>query len=63
VSYELYIYNNFGGLLFFSDDPSNSWDGSFNGKIVQSGNYLYQISLNYGDSVIYEDIGTVLLLH
>ena len=63
LSYQLSVYDDFGKLLFVSDDPSNSWDGSFNGEIVQTGSYLYQVSLNYADNVIYEDIGTVLLLH
>ncbi len=46
-SYELSIYNRWGELLFFSNDPDAIWDGTYNGKVVPNGTYIYK--------VVYED--------
>jgi gliding motility-associated-like protein len=35
------IYNRWGQLLFESYDQSESWDGTYNGKVMQDGIYAY----------------------
>lgn len=43
-SFHLQIYNRWGELIFESYDRDFGWDGTFNGKIVQSGSYTWTIS-------------------
>lgn len=45
--YLLQIYNRWGQLLFESRDVDQGWDGSYKGKLVQPGVYVYL--LNYED--------------
>jgi gliding motility-associated-like protein len=40
----LFIQNN-----FFPDDPAHGWDGSFNGRVVNPGVYLYMAEIEYLD--------------
>ena len=40
------IYNRHGKLLKFLPSTSSSWDGAFNGKLLSSGSYWYEIVLN-----------------
>jgi len=41
--WEMRIYNRWGQVLFESYDPELSWDGTYNGKMVQDGTYGYTI--------------------
>lgn len=49
--YSLYIYDRWGELLFESHDASIGWDGTYGGKIVQDGTYVWKIDfkLKYTD--------------
>lgn len=40
--WELKVYNRWGELVFFSNDPKIGWDGTYNGQLVQSGLYVYR---------------------
>ena len=42
-SAEITIYNRWGDLVFNSDDPEFSWDGTFNGKQVADGVYFVTV--------------------
>lgn len=62
VNFELEIYNRWGFLLWSTTDISAQWDGTYNGKPVPQGAYVYKWFLEdiYGD---YENgIGTVSLV-
>ena len=39
-SFELSIYNKWGKLVFYTNELSKSWDGSFNGELLPSDNYI-----------------------
>lgn len=39
--FELLIYNRWGEIIWESHDPSVSWDGTYNNKIVPSGAYSW----------------------
>ncbi len=41
MKYNFEIYNRWGELLFTTEDPNAAWDGTFNGKPVQEGVYVY----------------------
>ena len=47
--YELLIYNRWGALVFATQNRNTAWDGSYEGKPVPEGLYVYQIKFNYTD--------------
>lgn len=42
-SYELKIYNRWGEMIYESNDKNIGWDGTYNGKVVQEGQYTWTI--------------------
>ena len=40
------IYNRHGKLLKFLPNNTSAWDGTFNGELLSSGSYWYEIVLN-----------------
>ncbi|MBX2947663.1 MAG: gliding motility-associated C-terminal domain-containing protein [Crocinitomicaceae bacterium] len=42
-SIDFTIYNRWGEAVFHSKDPSQCWDGTFRGKPVQTGVYVYKL--------------------
>ena len=47
--YEFRIFDRWGNLVFESNDPEKSWDGSFRGEILPQGVFLYHLFLEYKD--------------
>ena len=47
--FHLTVYNRWGELVFESYDENGSWDGTYNGKLVQDGTYTWK--LTYFDSI------------
>jgi gliding motility-associated-like protein len=45
LNWNLKIMNRWGEVIFESNDAKVGWDGSYNGRLMQDGNYLYE--LNY----------------
>lgn len=41
--YQLLIFNRWGEVLFESNDAEFGWDGTYGGKIVQDGTYVWKI--------------------
>ena len=41
TSYSMYIYDRWGELLFVSNDRDLTWDGSYKGRQVEIGTYIY----------------------
>lgn len=39
--YRLLIYNRWGELVFYSDNPQQKWDGTYKGQPAQQGVYTY----------------------
>jgi gliding motility-associated-like protein len=44
-SLEFIIFNRWGEIIFESNDDINCWDGSYNGKVVQDGTYIWSVRL------------------
>jgi len=63
-SYKLSIYDRWGGLLFYSEDPFESWSGVGANGLVQDGMYVYKLEiLNYClDNPTYVKFGHVVVL-
>lgn len=41
--FKLFIYNRWGELIYFANEYEASWDGAYNGKLVEDGVYLWKI--------------------
>lgn len=41
TEYAMYIYDRWGEIIFTSNDKDFKWDGTFKGKQVQQGTYIY----------------------
>lgn len=53
ISFECHIFNRWGVKLASLSDPSQGWDGKYNGKIVPSGVYYYVIKATGSDGKQY----------
>jgi large repetitive protein len=40
-SYELRVFNEWGNQIFYSNDQSDKWDGTYKGKEQPAGTYIY----------------------
>jgi len=62
-AYSLIIYNHWGEKIFQTNDPNNSWDGTYLGERCQDDVYLYIVQCNLGrDKRMYRKYGNVMLL-
>ena len=60
--FNLQIYSKWGQLIFRSDDVTKKWDGTFNGKKMPNGSYVWMLNYtNIRGRKFYEQ-GTVMLI-
>jgi len=59
---ELKVYNNWGNLIFESDDPEIGWDGNWKNKLMPVGDYVYTVSATTIDGKTYEFTGSVSII-
>lgn len=45
TNYNLMIFNRWGEMIFESNDPTIGWDGTYNGRIVETGTYVWKASM------------------
>ena len=43
--FNLKIYNRWGEVIWESNDPFIGWDGTYNGKLVQAGQYVWKATM------------------
>ena len=43
-SFNLFVYNQWGEQIFYSKNPENRWNGTFEGKNCPNGSYLFHIT-------------------
>lgn len=46
---EMYIYNRYGQRVFSSANVNKTWDGTYNGRVVDAGTYFYYIRILCGN--------------
>jgi gliding motility-associated-like protein len=46
--YQLLVFDRWGQLIFKSTNPNDGWDGTYNGKPCQAGNYSYLVQYREG---------------
>ncbi len=56
------VYDRWGQLLFNTTDPSQGWDGKYNGNVMDAGVYLYIINVGQPDGSQKTYRGDVTLL-
>lgn len=62
VEFEMWVYNRWGNQLFHTKDPSEGWDGRYNGSTVPTGAYYYVIKAVGTDGEKYHRKGAVNVL-
>ncbi len=61
-SFSMLIYNRWGELMYQSGDIDVGWDGTYKGKLVPSGVYIYRVEATSYKNVGYEKTGNVNVL-
>jgi len=61
-SYQMVIYDRWGGQIFESNAIENGWDGAKAGRPLPQGVYLYHIKLVQSGGQVIEKKGSVLLV-
>ena len=61
-NYELTIYNRWGEKVFDSNNPAESWDGTYLGEDCQVGVYMYKVKITGIDKTRTYKNGTITLL-
>jgi gliding motility-associated-like protein len=62
LDFEISLYNRWGKQMFYSNDITNSWDGSFNGSIVPVGTYSYVLKAFGRDGQSVRKSGNVIII-
>lgn len=44
-NFDLFIFNRWGEVIWESHDPSATWDGTYDGKILQDGTYTWRANV------------------
>ncbi len=60
--FELTIYNRWGEAIFETTDINYGWDGTYNGKLIQDGTYVYKVLAIGMDYVTYDKTGHITVL-
>ncbi|MDR1006590.1 MAG: gliding motility-associated C-terminal domain-containing protein [Bacteroidales bacterium] len=61
-SYQMRIYNRYGQVLFYTNDISQGWDGTYEGQRVNPGTYIYLIEFTNSKEAKQVRRGTVVLV-
>ena len=62
ATYEMQIFNRYGGAVFSTDDPDEAWKGKKDGRKLPQGVYVYRIRLVLENGNVTERKGNVVLL-
>ena len=60
--YELIIVNRWGQTIWQSNDYNSSWDGTFNGKPLNSAVFVYSAQVTYIDGREQTQQGNITLI-
>jgi len=60
--FSMLIFDRWGEIIFESYDINAGWDGTYHGKIVQDGAYVYRVTAIGMDAVVYDLTGHVIVL-
>ena len=61
--YKFYVFNRWGELMFSTSDQKEGWDGTYQGKKVEEGAYIWRVvGITKQTDEEYEKIGHVTIL-
>lgn len=63
ISFDCHIFNRWGVEVAHLTDPSQGWDGRYNGKLVKSGVFFYVIQAEGADGKQYKLSGDINIIH
>lgn len=63
VEFDCHIFNRWGIEVAHLTDPSQGWDGRYNGKLVKSGVFYYVIKAKGADGKDYKLSGDINIIH
>ena len=61
-NYNFYIFNRWGELIFESHAKFEPWDGSYKGKLVQNGVYVWRLEFTDINGSNHNEVGRVNVL-
>ena len=61
-SFKMKIFNRWGEMIFYSENPQVGWNGFYKDQLVMPGDYFYQIEIQNVNSTPSFENGTVLLI-
>jgi len=59
---ELRIYDRWGEKVFETTELSNGWDGTFKGKMMDQGVFVYTMYVQFTDGTVKDDKGNISLI-
>jgi gliding motility-associated-like protein len=62
VSFQCWVYNRWGRLVYYWNDPQKGWDGNIKGRPASVGPYFYVIKAIGADGITYSKKGDINLL-
>ncbi len=65
TTYEMYIYDRWGKVIFVSRDINTGWDGTINGQSIEdseNGVFTYKINLNELNGKPHSFIGKIVVI-
>ncbi len=62
IDFDCHIFNRWGQELAHLTDPSQGWNGKYNGKTVPSGAYYYVITAKGADGRKYKLSGDINII-
>ncbi|MFN0033057.1 MAG: gliding motility-associated C-terminal domain-containing protein [Flavobacteriales bacterium] len=61
-NYHMYIYTRWGDMIYHTTDINAPWNGTYEGTLVQEGEYAYFITVEDGKGRPFEYAGHVIML-
>ena len=62
LDYQLIIFDRWGSQVFVTEDANRSWDGTFRGRAVATGTYVYVLNYQFEDNLPAQEQGVVTLV-
>ena len=62
VEFHCWIFNRWGTLVCEFTDPGSGWDGTYHGRLVDTGVYYYVVTATGSDGVKYKKRGDITIL-
>jgi gliding motility-associated-like protein len=60
--FSLHVYSKWGQLIFSTNDIAQKWDGTYKGKNMPNGSYLWMVNYTNNHGRKFYDQGTVMLI-